>query len=116
MLNGKQRNLLLGIIKHCERIKTKARGLTFEAFAADQDIQEIICFNILQIGELANRFDEDFLVSHRDAPWRKIKGMRNRVAHGYDTLDMPTVWDTAEHDIEPLLSYCRAILETESVI
>ena len=111
MLSVKERGLLLSIIKHCEKIEEKTSGLTREQFNCDEDIVQIICFNILQIGELAKNFDLEFIKRYDQVPWKHIKGMRDRVAHGYDTIDMDVVWDTALSDIPPLLNYCRSILK-----
>ena len=75
-------------------------------------MQEIVCFNILQIGELAKNFTADFLQTYNQANWRQIKGMRDKVAHGYDTIDVKRVWETSKEDIKPLLDYCREILSS----
>ncbi len=110
MLTIKEQGLLLSIIKHCEKINEKMNGLTREEFDADEDVVQIICFNILQIGELAKNFEPTFIAKYNSVPWRQIKGMRDKVAHGYGTIDMDRVWDTALNDINPLLDYCRQIL------
>lgn len=44
-------------------------------------------------------------------PWKNIKGMRDRVVHGYGTIKMEEVWKTAVRDIKPLREYCEKILE-----
>ena len=36
--------------------------------------------------------------------------MRDKVAHGYGTIDLDRVWDTAQRDIKPLLDYCQKII------
>ena len=46
----------------------------------------IICFNILQIGELAKNFEPSFIIEYNNVPWKQIKGMRDKVAHGYGTI------------------------------
>ena len=111
MLNTKETGLLLAIIKHGEKINEKMDGLTKEEFDQNEDILQIICFNILQIGELAKNFDSTFINKYNDVPWRQIKGMRDKVAHGYGTIDKERVWKTALNDIKPLLDYCQKILE-----
>ena len=35
-------------------------------------------------------------------PWKQIYGMRNRIVHGYDGVEMKIVWDTIKMDL-PLL-------------
>lgn len=111
MLSVKETGLLLAIIKHCNKINEKINGLTREQFDRDEDIVQIICFNILQIGELAKNFEPEFIKKYNAVPWNKIKGMRDKVAHGYDKIDMDRVWNTALYDINPLLDYCQKIIE-----
>ena len=111
MLSVKERGLLINIINHCEKINSKMNGLTKEKFDSDEDVVQIICFNILQIGELAKNFSSQFIDKYNDQPWKQIKGMRDKVAHGYGTIDMDRVWNTTKNDIDPLLKYCKKILE-----
>ena len=110
MLTVKEKGILLGIIKHCNKINEKMNGLTREQFNNDEDVIEIICFNILQIGELAKNLTPEFLKKYNKVPWSQIKGMRDKVAHGYGTIDMDRVWFTALEDVNPLLTYCNQIL------
>lgn len=110
MLSVKEKGLLLGIIKHCNKINQKMDGLTRDDFDNDEDIEQIICFNILQIGELAKNFEPEFIKKYNGVPWSKIKGMRDKVAHGYDKIDRDRVWNTALYDINLLLNYCAQIL------
>lgn len=60
MLSIKEQGLLFGIIKHCNKILEKIKTLTKEQFDKDDDMIQIVCFNILQIGELAKNFDVSF--------------------------------------------------------
>ena len=110
MLTIKEEGLLRNIIKHCEKINEKMNNLSREEFDSNEDVFQIICFNILQIGELAKSFSKEFIAEHNGVPWRQIKGMRDRVAHGYGTIDKDRVWKTATKDMVPLLSYCKTIM------
>ena len=49
-------------------------------------IKDVLCFNLLQIGELAKKFDPNFVKEYGSTPWKEIKGMRDRIVHGYDTV------------------------------
>ncbi len=110
MLSVKEKGILLAIIKHCNKINEKMNGLTREQFDEDEDVLEIICFNILQIGELAKNLEADFINKYNAVPWKEIKGMRDKVAHGYDKIDKDRVWNTALYDINSLLDYCKSII------
>lgn len=110
MLAAKEKGIMLYIIQHCLRIESKINGVSFETFLFNEDIKEIVSFNVLQIGELAKNLSPAFLKQYPDMPWKDIKGMRDRVAHGYGTIDLKEVWNTATNDIKPLREYCEQII------
>jgi uncharacterized protein with HEPN domain len=43
---------------------------------------------IEMVGEAANRVPKDVQREHLQIPWAQIVGMRNRLIHGYDSLDL----------------------------
>ena len=111
MLTVKEKGLLLYIIDHCKRIEEKTKGVSREEFFNNEDVEEIVCFNLLQIGELANKFTTDFLKKYPDVPWEEMRGLRNRIVHGYGSIKIERVWATANKDIKPLKEYCESILK-----
>ncbi len=113
MLSIKDKGLLLQIIKRGERINNKINNLSFNCFLSNEDIKEIICFNIFQIGELANNLSDEFVKEYNKIPWKHVRGMRNRIVHGYDTIDYEIIWNTAENSIKELVYYCREILNNQ---
>lgn len=102
--------MLLYIIEHCNRIESKVYVTTRENLEQDKDTEEIICFNILQIGELAKGLSQEFTSFYNKMPWKSIKGMRDKVAHGYGKIDLDEVWKTASEEIKPLREYCEEII------
>ena len=42
--------------------------------------------------------------------------MRNRIVHGYDTIDIEIVWNTINSEITSLSDYCKKIIEIEDNI
>jgi uncharacterized protein with HEPN domain len=44
--------------------------------------------------------------------WRQMAGMRNRVIHGYDVIDLGIVWDTVQNDLPALKSELRKIIDS----
>lgn len=64
---------------------------------------EACVFNLMQIGELAKTSLSDELKEKiTTIPWKQLYGMRNRIVHGYDGVDMHIVWDTISTDL-PIL-------------
>ena len=111
MLLVKEKGLLIYIIKHCQRIEETVKETTKEEFLENNLFKDSICFNLLQIGELAKKFDPNFVKEYGNAPWKKIKGMRDIIVHGYGTVVFSKIWDTATNDIVPLHEYCLKIIE-----
>ena len=111
MVETKDKGILLYIISHCKRIEEKVKGLIKDRFYKDIDIQEIVCFNIFQIGELAKSLSEQFISQHLEMPWKSIKGMRDRIGHGYGTIRLEDVWNTATNDITPLKEFCELVIK-----
>ena len=51
----------------------------------------------------------DFASEHLDAPWKQMRGMRNRIAHGYFEVNFDTVWDTVKLSLPALIESLAAI-------
>lgn len=68
--------------------------------------------SLVIIGEAAVRLGRDhavFLAKHADLPWRDVIAMRNRITHGYVTLDFHVIWQTVLSDIPQLLNRLEII-------
>ena len=110
MLGVKDKGILLQIIKRCNRVIEKVSNINETEFSLNDDIKEVVCFNLFQIGELANGLSIEFIKEYNKIPWKQIIGMRNRIVHGYDTINLEIVWSTAIESIPELKSYCKEIL------
>lgn len=111
MLGVKDKGILLQIVKRCNRIIDKVSNINENDFSLNDDIKEVVCFNLFQIGELANGLSIELINEYNKIPWKQIIGMRNRIVHGYDTINLEIVWNTANESIPELKVYCKQILE-----
>ena len=62
--------------------------------------------SLIIIGEAATRVMDryaDFVAKNPQVPWRSMRGMRNRVAHGYFDINLDLVWDTVSIALPELL-------------
>lgn len=110
MLGVKDKGILLQIIKKCNRVIEKVSNISEAEFSLNDDIKEVVCFNLFQIGELANVLSVEFIKEYNKIPWKQIIGMKNRIVHGYDTINLEIVWNTAIASIPELKEYCKEIL------
>jgi uncharacterized protein with HEPN domain len=62
------------------------------------------------IGEAANRVSEKTRQKNPQIPWPQIIGMRNRLIHGYDVVDLDLLWDTITNDLPPLVKSLQGIV------
>lgn len=81
-------------------------------FLEDKRTQQAVVLNLILIGEEATKVlvtFPDFANAHPAIPWRSMKGMRNRIAHGYHEINMDTVWDTVQQALPPLVTQLKAV-------
>ena len=113
MLNKREIGTLMQIQKRCEKIIAKTCNITKEEFEQNDDLIDLLCFNILQIGEMVGGLSDEFIDKYKEIQWRDIRGMRNRIAHGYTTIDVEVVWITCKEDIVTLKDFCQKTLESK---
>lgn len=81
-------------------------GMDRDAFLADLRTQRAVVMSLMIVGEAATRIIADFpafVEGRPDVPWRSMRGMRNRIAHGYFELDLGVVWETVRTELPALL-------------
>jgi uncharacterized protein with HEPN domain len=81
-------------------------GYAKEDFLGDKRTQQAVVMNLMIIGESTARileFHPEFAALHPGLPWRGMRGMRNRIAHGYFEINLDVVWDTVRSALPELL-------------
>lgn len=76
--------------------------------------QDAVVRNLEVIGEASqnlSRYHQVFVAAHSDVPWEKMYWMRNRLAHGYFTVDFEIVWRTLVNDLPELKQQIQAIYD-----
>jgi uncharacterized protein with HEPN domain len=87
-------------------------GMEKSDFLRDRKTQQAVVMNLLIVGEAASRIMDkfpEFVLANKDVPWRNMRGMRNRMAHGYFQTDMDLVFDTAVLALPGLILQIAAI-------
>ena len=65
------------------------------------------------LGEAARRTSSEFRERHGEIEWKLIAGTRDRLIHGYDTVDYDVLWDTCTLDLPPLVAKLEKVLHDE---
>jgi len=101
---------LADYLDHIRQAATDAtrfvEGLSKEDFLADKRTQQAVIMSLIIIGEAAAKLTSlyiEFTNAHPAVPWRNMRGMRNRIAHGYFDINLDVVWDTVKTALPELL-------------
>jgi len=79
------------------------KGMDLPTFSKDAKTVSACVFNLSQIGELAYKLSDEF-VSKSTIPWHKIRGLRNRIVHDYEGIQLNIIWDVIESYLPTLVS------------
>ena len=93
------------MLNAARQISDYVAGMRKDEFLADSKTRDAVIMKLLVIGELAAKLidaNSHFVTDHPSVPWHQMKGMRNRMAHGYFDLDLDVVWDTIKTAIPDL--------------
>lgn len=104
--------LLAQMIEGIGLASSYTEGMAFEDFLDDKRTQQAVLMNLIIVGEAASRLmsaEAEFVTAHPDVPWTGMKGMRNRVAHGYFEINLQMVWDTVLDELPKLRAQLIAI-------
>jgi len=88
-------------------------GLDKDDFLKDKRTQQAVIMSLIIIGEAATKVMDgyaEFVQAHADVPWRSMRGMRNRIAHGYFDINLEVVWDTVQSALPALLKQLPSVL------
>ncbi len=63
----------------------------------------------IMVGEAASRISGGYKSQHPEIPWKQMAAMRNRLIHGYFTIDPDIVWNTAKTELPELVPLLRKL-------
>ena len=105
------------MLKSVELALSYVDGCTRQDFLSDKRTQQAVILNLLHLGEAANRLVEDsadIVQRYPQLPWIQMRGMRNRLAHGYFDINVEVVWTTLQQALPELRAQLRVICEVLS--
>lgn len=112
MIPERSRAYLEHILNAIHLACSYVEGTQKEDFLLDSKTQQAVILNILVMGEAATKLATeypDFVVLHPQVPWKQMRGMRNRMAHGYFEINLDTVWETVQVSLPELQQQILAI-------
>lgn len=105
---------IVDILGSAQLLRTYLEGVTRDAFMRNVQLQDSVIRRLEIIGEAASRISALFRERHPEIPWSRMIGMRNRMIHTYDAVDLDIVWTTAHERIPELLLLIKPLDPPES--
>ena len=98
------------IVDTMEKAEILLEEVTYEQFEDDFRINFAVVRALEIIGEAAKRLPMSVRERYPDIPWKGMAGMRDRIIHGYDTVDLQIVWDVVKLDTPLIKPQIQQIL------
>ena len=103
---------LLDVAAACEAIGQFVSGKDFAAYEQDHLLRSAVERQFEIIGEALNRAGRvEPSLAEQIPAFRRIIGLRNRLIHGYDSVDDELLWDVVQSKLQPLKTAVDAVIE-----
>ena len=85
-----------------ERAEGYLERINFDEFLKDGKTCDAIIRCLEVIGEATKNISKEIRDKYPAIPWRDMAGMRDKIIHGYFTVDFETVWLVIKEEIPKL--------------
>ena len=103
--------LLLGeMIEAADRAHQLTDGISVEELQADRLRAESLLWNFTVLGEAAAQLSDELKTRFPDVPWQQPDRLRNRIVHGYWSIDMEILHTTASDQLPAFAAELRTVL------
>ena len=85
----------------------------FAAFEKDHRSQYAAIRALEIVGESVKRVPDEVKERYPDIPWRSMEGMRDRLIHGYDIVNLGLVYKTCHETAPVVAAALNVLLENE---
>ena len=91
-------------------IETFVAGFDEASFLKDSRTSAAVSMYLIVIGESANGLSASARGEAPEIPWPQVIALRNRIAHGYQTIDRAAIWTITQTHLPPLRTAARRLL------
>lgn len=107
-------DLLASPIAWCERTRRLTTTRDFDDFDHEEVVQLAVAMAVIQVGEISGRIAKkfpDFAIKHPELEFQKASAMRNRLAHGYEQVELAILCDTARISIANMHAILLSVVD-----
>ncbi len=104
---------LQDILEAVERIEAFVAGMDFATFAANDCVKSAEAWKLVTIGEAVKNLPSSVRKRYPHIPWSSMAKMRDRLAHGYFTIDDEVLWKVVQEELPALKPQLKEVYEHE---
>lgn len=112
-MRSKDRIIIQKIIRYIEDVEEYIEGIEAIDFLDDKKTITACAFTVSQIGEISKDISNETQEKYANIPWKSIKGMRNKIVHDYENVDLSVLWGTIKNSLPDLKDELKRILIKE---
>ena len=106
----RERVLIGEMIAAAEQAQALVVDVTVEGLAADRRSRDALLWNFTVLGEAAAQIDGEIKEQFPEVSWRQPTQLRNRIVHGYWSVDLEVLHTTASELLPAFVEQLRAVL------
>jgi uncharacterized protein with HEPN domain len=104
--------LLTEMIDSAEQAQQLTAHITVSELEADRQRRDALLWNFAVIGEAAGQLSAEVKDKFPDMPWQQPTRLRNRIVHGYWSIDLEVLHTTATEQLPAFTANLRTILDS----
>jgi uncharacterized protein with HEPN domain len=101
------------MLDHAREVVELTRGRSRADLDKDRLLNLALVRLVEIIGEAAAGIPEEFRARYPHVPWRQTVGIRNRLIHGYDTVNFDILWTIINEDLPTLINQLETIAQRQ---
>ena len=107
-----QRDILLltEMIDAAEQAQQLTTGITVSQLEADRQRRDALLWNFTVLGEAAGQISEEASARFPGIAWQQPQRLRNRIVHGYWSIDLAVLHTTATEQLPAFTASLRQAL------
>jgi uncharacterized protein with HEPN domain len=109
-----QRDILLltEMIDAAEQAQQLTAGVTVSQLETDRKRRDALLWNFTVLGEAAGQLSAEIKDRFPELAWRQPVQLRNRIVHGYWSIDLDVLHTTATGQLPAFAADLRTVLST----
>ncbi len=109
-MNGRDEILLRDMLDEARTAQEFIAGHTRSDLDTNKQLAYALVRAIEVVGEAVSQISQTTRSHYSQIPWKNIIGMRNRIVHGYRSVNLDIVWEVATRNLLDLIAELEQLL------